>query len=61
VPLLGWLLSFWSDRRLALALDVTNPGSRADSRIGFLPPSQRRVPTTSRTDLAPTSARAPGN
>jgi hypothetical protein len=27
-PLLGWVLSFWSDRRLALALDVTNLGSR---------------------------------
>jgi hypothetical protein len=26
-PLLGWVLSFWSDRRLALALDVTNLGS----------------------------------
>jgi hypothetical protein len=27
-PLLGWVLSFWSERRLALALDVTNLGSR---------------------------------
>jgi hypothetical protein len=27
-PLLAWVLSFWSDRRLALALDVTNLGSR---------------------------------
>jgi hypothetical protein len=27
-PLLGWVLSFWSDKRLALALDVTNLGSR---------------------------------
>jgi hypothetical protein len=26
--LLGWVLSFWSDKRLALALDVTNLGSR---------------------------------
>ncbi len=28
VPLLRWLLSFWSCPRLALALDVTNLGSR---------------------------------
>jgi hypothetical protein len=27
-PLLGWVLSFWSCRRLALALDVTNLGDR---------------------------------
>ncbi len=27
-PLLAWVLSFWSERRLALALDVTNLGSR---------------------------------
>lgn len=27
-PLLGWVLSFWSDKRLALALDVTNLGSK---------------------------------
>jgi hypothetical protein len=27
-PLLAWVLSFWSDKRLALALDVTNLGSR---------------------------------
>ena len=27
-PLLAWVLSFWSDRRLALALDVTNLGDR---------------------------------
>jgi hypothetical protein len=26
--LLGWVLSFWSNKRLALALDVTNLGSR---------------------------------
>jgi hypothetical protein len=28
LPLLRWLLSFWSCRRLALALDVTNLGTR---------------------------------
>ena len=28
VPLLRWVLSFWSCRRLALALDVTNLGDR---------------------------------
>jgi hypothetical protein len=28
VPLLRWVLSFWSCRRLALALDVTNVGAR---------------------------------
>lgn len=28
LPLLRWLLSFWSSRRLALALDVTNLGER---------------------------------
>jgi hypothetical protein len=28
VPLLRWVLSFWSCRRLALALDVTNLGER---------------------------------
>jgi hypothetical protein len=28
VPLLQWVLSFWSCRRLALALDVTNLGDR---------------------------------
>jgi hypothetical protein len=28
VPLLRWVLSFWSCRRLALALDVTNVGDR---------------------------------
>jgi hypothetical protein len=27
-PLLAWVLSFWSQKRLALALDVTNLGSR---------------------------------
>jgi hypothetical protein len=27
-PLLAWVLSFWSEKRLALALDVTNLGSR---------------------------------
>jgi hypothetical protein len=27
-PLLAWVLSFWSHRRLALALDVTNLGDR---------------------------------
>lgn len=27
-PLLTWILSFWSQRRLALALDVTNLGDR---------------------------------
>jgi hypothetical protein len=27
-PLLAWVLSFWSHKRLALALDVTNLGSR---------------------------------
>jgi hypothetical protein len=27
-PLLAWILSFWSQRRLALALDVTNLGER---------------------------------
>jgi len=27
-PLLAWVLSFWPERRLALALDVTNLGSR---------------------------------
>jgi hypothetical protein len=27
-PLLAWVLSFWSAKRLALALDVTNLGSR---------------------------------
>ena len=27
-PLLSWVLSFWCDRRLALALDVTNLGDR---------------------------------
>jgi hypothetical protein len=27
-PLLAWVLSFWSSRRLALALDVTNVGER---------------------------------
>lgn len=27
-PLLAWVLSFWSDKRLALALDVTNLGNR---------------------------------
>jgi hypothetical protein len=27
-PLLRWVLSFWSEPRLALALDVTNLGSR---------------------------------
>jgi hypothetical protein len=27
-PLLAWVLSFWSQRRLALALDVTNLGDR---------------------------------
>jgi hypothetical protein len=27
-PLLAWVLSFWSEKRLALAMDVTNLGSR---------------------------------
>lgn len=27
-PLLAWVLSFWNERRLALALDVTNLGER---------------------------------
>src|SRR5215207_5810428 len=27
-PLLGWVLSFWPDKRLALALDATNLGTR---------------------------------
>src|SRR5262245_11046917 len=27
-PLLAWVLSFWSEKRLALAVDVTNLGSR---------------------------------
>jgi hypothetical protein len=27
-PLLAWVVSFWPDKRLALALDVTNLGSR---------------------------------
>src|SRR5262249_34962502 len=27
-PLLRWVLSFWSEKRLALALDVTNLGAR---------------------------------